>query len=97
MIFSLSHTCLLCTDWVQGKSIGDILKAGDSAISTGQYTSAVGLYSNAIRQDNASAVLFLKRAAAYGNLAQHGLALRDLTMAIRLDSQHLQGYLHRCE
>ena len=76
--------------------MGDVLKAGDSAISTGQYTSAVGLYSNAIRQDNASAVLFLKRAAAYVNLAQLGLALKDMGTAIELDSKHLQGYLHRC-
>ncbi|DBA82696.1 TPA: hypothetical protein ACH3X1_006934 [Trebouxia sp. C0004] len=86
---------MLLFDWVHGKSIGDVLKAGDSAISTGQYTSAVGLYSNAIRQDNASAVLFLKRAAAYVNLAQLGLALKDMGTAIELDSKHLQGYLHR--
>ena len=97
LIFVCLDVCLLHdTGWVQGKSIGDILKAGDSAISAGQYTSAVGLYSNAIRQDNASAVLFLKRAAAYVNLAHHGLALKDLGTAIQLDSKHLQGYLHRC-
>ena len=72
-----------------------MLKAGDRAISAGHYTSAVDLYSSAIRQDNASAMLFLKRAAAYVSLAQHGVALRDLNTAVALDSKHLQGYLHR--
>ena len=81
---------------VQPKSIGDTLKAGDQAISAGQYTSAIELYSSAIRRDNATALLFLKRAAAYVSLAQHGLALKDLNTAVEIDSKHLQGYLHRC-
>ncbi|KAL3157708.1 hypothetical protein ABBQ32_012141 [Trebouxia sp. C0010 RCD-2024] len=88
-------TSAVVVGYVHGTSIGDTLKAGDQAISAGHYTSAVGLYSNAIRQDNASAVLFLKRAAAYINLSQYGQALRDYSMAIDLDSKHLQGYLHR--
>ena len=74
---------------------GAALKAGDAALARGETGAAVDLYSRAVEADPKGLLPLTKRAAAYGKLGEHRMALKDLEQALQLDGTSVQALLHR--
>lgn len=74
---------------------GSLLQAGDAAVSSGQYSSALRHYTAFIAADPSTALGYTKRAAVFLQQRKHKEAEADLDKAIEVDPAFLQGYLHR--
>lgn len=71
------------------------LKAGDAAVSRGEWTAAVRHYSGAIEADGGAVLAFRKRAKAHSGLGDHRAALRDLGTTLDLDPGSVALHLER--
>ena len=87
---------LLTAGLARSQDAAQSLKAGDEAISLGEYNAALKHYSAAVEADPLAALVFSKRSAAYTSVGEHKLALRDLSNAIELDPAFTSAYLNRC-
>lgn len=60
---------------------------GNKAYQTGDYTTAVDLYTEGIEHEPSNAVLFSNRSAAFLNLGFYDKSKRDAEMCIQLDQK----------
>jgi tetratricopeptide (TPR) repeat protein len=69
---------------------GDLVRLGDKAFASGQYTQAIDMYSQAIALDPKSQLFFFKRAAVHLSKKSFDQALSDLDKALALDATFIK-------
>ncbi len=69
-----------------GHAVDETLASAKDAFSEGRFRDAVGLYSQAIKQDANQSSLYFERGTAYEMINQHQKAIEDFKKSIELDS-----------
>ena len=80
------------TQPVENKAVENLLANAQTAISAGQYATAIESLSQAIGIDTRDARLFEKRAEVYVLLGENANARADLSMAIQADPNNAELY-----
>lgn len=73
-------------------SVEDLKKAGNAALNSQNYAEAISKYTEAIRLDSTSHVLFSNRSAAYCSSGQYANAESDGRKCVSLKPDFVKGY-----
>jgi tetratricopeptide (TPR) repeat protein len=83
------------------KEIEEKKEAGNSAFKAGSYQIAIDLWTESIDLDNQNKAvvtkLYCNRAASYSMLKEHDKAIKDSTLALKLDTSYVKAYIRRAD
>ena len=72
--------------------ITDLKTSGNEALQAGKFEDAIQFYTDAIKLDEKSHVLYSNRSAAYSSLREYEKAIEDAEKCIELSPSFVKGY-----